>query len=176
MPNILIEGPDGAGKTTLTEMLRQRIKRRYFVMVRHSCRPYTEEDVLRFCRLMFAIPPSLTAIIDRHPLISEPIYGPILRGKDLIANIGVKARYQMIRDQASAIVYCRPGLGTIKERLKDQPQLAGVDAKITDLVAEYDHVMLELERFGIPVYYYDWTRPDSFDTLAKKLFGDSYAA
>lgn len=174
MPNIIVEGPDGAGKTTLTEMLRERVKRRYFVMLRHSCRPYTWADAIAFLDLINRTPIQLTMVIDRHPIISEPIYGPILRGKDLLEAQSDEWKLSVIQHTSDFVVYCRPPRGTIIENLSKQPQLAGVAEKIDQLIEAYDIAIERLRAARVRVYVYDWTNPDSFNHVVKQLFGEHY--
>lgn len=74
---IIVEGPDGAGKTTLISKLRVLTKLEVSPRVVSKdaesmvdLKRWTEENVRAgFQNLIF----------DRHRLISEPIYGPVLR-------------------------------------------------------------------------------------------------
>jgi hypothetical protein len=168
MSIIVVEGPDGAGKTTLMENVRAAAGRRYFVMLRHSCRPLTEEDALAFNRSLWAISDQgLTCIVDRHAFVSEPIYGPILRGHSLVDGFSADELGNMLKDSVSKIIYCRPPIHVIKENLSKQPQLAGIFEKIDQIVEGYDKRMRTLQlRYAIPVVYYDWTqKKDVIETV-----------
>lgn len=172
MPNIVVEGPDGAGKTTLMETLRATAGKRYFVMMRHSCRPYTSADAMRFYDILRGVNQELTVLIDRHPCISEPIYGPILRGHDLLEKISRERLLEMIEQSCSRIIYCRPPERVIRENLSKQPQLAGVFEKIGRLIDTYDRAMHAIgSRTGIPIITYDWTNPEHNVDLNKRIFG-----
>src|SRR5690606_38614271 len=126
MPVIVLEGPDGAGKTTLSEHIRAEAGKRYFLMMRHSCRPLSFADAMRFYDLVNAANRNLDLLIDRHPLISEPIYGPLLRGHNLINRFSQNEIIGMLERSVTHIVYCRPPLAVMENGLRSQPQLAGV--------------------------------------------------
>lgn len=163
MPIIVVEGVDGSGKTTLLDKLRlSNGPRRYYNLIRHSCRPLKPNDVYDFLtwieeRAMAGTP---HRIVDRHPLISEPIYGPILRGEDL-TNFTKSYRLARLKMSVDKVIYCCPPLETIKKNLSVQPQLEGVARRIEELVAAYDDAMRELTANKVTVIYYDYTAEDA---------------
>jgi len=76
---IILEGPDGAGKSRLANQLSQDlgisieprvVSKKAEAMT--DLRAWVEVDLATWPR---------AAIYDRHRLISEPIYGPLLRGR-----------------------------------------------------------------------------------------------
>ena len=78
---IVVEGPDGAGKTQLVMRLCQQFQMSVEPRVVDSStnpiggislKQWVDEDLLAWPR---------AAIYDRHRLISEPIYAPIMRGR-----------------------------------------------------------------------------------------------
>lgn len=76
---IIVEGPDGAGKTTLVEELSRKLQLPVAPkVVDHNTNAIT--DLVRW--VDYNIEQGLTpTLYDRHRLISEPIYGPIMRGR-----------------------------------------------------------------------------------------------
>lgn len=167
---IVLEGPDGAGKTTLAENIRRHAGRRYFAMVRHSCRPLTFRDAELFTAWIRGLNPKLDVVVDRHPLISEPIYGPILRGVDLLDCYSFEDRVAQLEKRISKIVYCRPSVDTILRCVHAEPQLQWVIEKIDLLIMEYDNFFRQVEFSGrIPVIRYDWEK-DSVQSLIEGMF------
>lgn len=177
MSLIVVEGVDASGKSTLLENARLDIKKRYFVIARHSQRPYVLSDALHFMRATKYASDlcALDLICDRHPLISEPIYGPLLRGGHLFESHGEycepEARAGYFADNVERIIYCRPPDHIIEENLGRLPQLAGIKEKIWELLDAYDKEMAELMKCGIPVIVYDYTIFSG--SLADLFFGSA---
>lgn len=172
---IIIEGADGAGKSTLVEAFRLHSPR-YFWALRSSGPPKDETKVLD-ALLWFAKRPSeFDLVFDRHPAISEFIYGPILRGKNFLA----KFSQTTLLNAVDAIVYCRPPMPKIIDNVRKSYQLSGVNEKIEKIVYAYDDMMFELG-LKIPVILYDFTvhNPEhTVDTAwrAKRGFKDDSPA
>lgn len=116
---IIVEGPDGAGKTTLIKQLQERynlpvaprvVNKDTEAMV--DLKTWVEDNVTEGFQDM---------IFDRHRLISEPIYGPIIRGavepgfEDLTWMLVQMSRFYACKP---VIIYCLPPLEVIKENLE----------------------------------------------------------
>lgn len=161
---VVIEGVDGSGKTTLCEKIREAIKP-YFAILRHSQRPKTPEDLTNILSWITYIPDTMDVVIDRYPLISESIYGPVFRQRDLFTESGIDIPYHLNR--IDRIVYCRPPMHYIKHNMHVQAQMSGVHDKIDELVTRYDDKMSELAESGIDVVQFDYTTAspavDKFD-------------
>ena len=167
----VVEGPDGSGKSTLMEQLRATAGKRYFVMMRHSCRPLIEADALRFYDILARANGKLDVVVDRHPMVSDSIYGPILRGTGLLGKYSVHKLISMLELSCTRIVYCRPPEKTIRANLDKQPQLAGVNDKISLIIDAYDRCMRTLAtKSCIKVEQYDWTTDTR--TPSQVVFGD----
>ncbi len=72
---IIIEGMDNTGKTTLIHQLSQQFK---LPSARTGTYPRKVSDILNWHNRASAAPRTL--ILDRHPAISDLVYGPIIRG------------------------------------------------------------------------------------------------
>lgn len=129
--NILFEGPDGSGKSTLIDQLRQRY---YCHIIRTSGPPRSRNDVNEFLGLI-ATPGTVLKLIDRHPFISDPIYSWLLKRAPAIPNVIIPI------PNINLIVYCRPPTDTIKANLMTQEHLPGIIERIDDLITAYDERM-----------------------------------
>lgn len=157
---IVVEGVDGSGKTTLIQNFRQVAKQLCWIFSR-SGPPQGPSDLLSTIGLLdraryYSIP----LITDRHPLISEPIYGPIIRGKSLIEEDWPEALgHKYLGGLVSRVIYCKPSLETARKSSRRERQIEGVHEKYRDLYQAYDKAMENLRFLGIHVVEYDWTSP-----------------
>jgi hypothetical protein len=77
---IIVEGPDGGGKTSLIGMLAERLS---FEVMPRACTSDNGVDpgtLAEWVDRDLSLPVHHRGFYDRHPLVSEPIYGPIIRG------------------------------------------------------------------------------------------------
>jgi hypothetical protein len=111
---IVVEGPDGAGKTTLIEVLVDLLQlpvadrvvgKDTQAMV--NLKAWTEANVDKGFQKV---------IYDRHRLISEPIYGPILRDEPQDGFVNLVWMTEMMRKFYAAkpvLIYCLPPIETV---------------------------------------------------------------
>lgn len=117
---LIIEGPDGSGKTTLVEALQEEfdlpvsprvVSKDAEAMV--DLRDWVDQNLnLGFQRMIF----------DRHRLISEPIYGPILRQKQELGFDSMHwfgPRLAWFYQIKPIIIYCLPPLHIVENNLRD---------------------------------------------------------
>lgn len=113
---IIVEGPDGAGKTTLINRLKhvtgfpvapRVVSQRAEAMV--DLKAWVEENLEQGFQ---------TTIYDRHRLISEPIYGPILRDmpEPGFSDVGWMSHrlYELYNVVRPFIIYCLPPLERVQ--------------------------------------------------------------
>lgn len=135
---VIFEGPDGGGKSTLIEHVKSK-------MVIDACivsegpEKYKGEmdDRVRRYHALARAQRNAPLIFDRHPCISQPIYGLIHNQPPPAVEL-VNYLYAF----KPFIIYCRPMGGpnhTASEAEWDTPEfLANVDRNFDKLVAEYD--------------------------------------
>lgn len=141
--HIIVEGMDGTGKTTLLDTLLARLpdmkphaKAARSVEGPHL--PTLDHWVVEDTKTLAEAPMS---IYDRHPLVSEPIYGPVIRG-------GVPGLFQqswwvgaMTAEVAhhALLIYCNPPLPQVQTNLRRDPdnQMKGVIERAPDLYYRY---------------------------------------
>src|SRR5690606_19728356 len=123
---IIVEGPDGAGKTRLVLRLAQDLhltpERRVVDKDTNALTPlkqWVNDDLASWPR---------KALYDRHRLISEPIYAPIVRGS---MNDGFEDRlwftlsFEQFQLMRPIIIYCLPPFEEVKHNVfKDDDNVA----------------------------------------------------
>lgn len=154
---VIVEGPDGSGKTTLIQKSERNL------MARHCDSSGPFKELAKWVEQDLDNPPPPNAIYDRYPLISEPIYGPIIRGtlpEGFNSGPWLKYCWRHLLAQTPLIIICLPPLETvITNVLGPDEQMSGVTSNITTiywLYWAYAHQM----RAQAPGIFsvYDYTR------------------
>lgn len=145
MPGLIIEGPDGAGKSFTAEFLSSAVN----IPIHHSGGP--PKSTKEMFNRALAQTRMDNVILDRVAIISDMVYGPIIRDKTLFTDNWLK----LIN---FPIIYCRPSVETIlKSKLetkphKDAAHLAKVEENIIKIINQYDKVMQQaLLVYDIPL-------------------------
>lgn len=136
MVDIVIEGPDNAGKSTLAELIRVATHR--LVQPSEGPEKYPGEVNDRVIRYMADYG---DIIYDRHPCVSQSIYS-IVKANTPVNEELIKAFY----DSKPLIIYCRPiGKGLDGHVIKphDSPDF------IESLETNYDKVVAEYDKWGL---------------------------
>lgn len=131
---IIVEGPDGGGKSTLIK----RINRRFGIPVATRSSTSLGGPVDDLCGwvdndlLNWGSKP--IHIYDRYPLISEPIYGSIIRGgyHEKMTQGWMRARLNTFRSM-SVVIWCLPPMDVVCKNVDDTPQMDGVKSGITTI-------------------------------------------
>lgn len=135
---LIFEGPDGAGKTTLIEQLSTKFG------IPVAPRVVSKETKAMF-NLMDWVDENLDKgfqrmIFDRHRLISESIYGPILRpeaesGFDRMAWLAPRLR--RLYELKPIIIYCLPNLGAVQSNVRGDEDNEAVRSRINSIYSSY---------------------------------------
>lgn len=147
--NIIIEGPDGAGKSTLA---------RHFESLGWKSAPRactSEGGQLDICSKLRWVYESLSwdgYVIDRHPIFSGYVYDHVLERETLRT---FPTDYILPVLLSSTVVYCRPPGPVIRDAAARTPQMSGVLQRIGRIIDEYDRLFSL-----IPAVRYDWTRDE----------------
>jgi hypothetical protein len=151
---IVVEGPDGSGKTTLVRSAREHaVTANLITLTRNG--PAPMPDMVQTLFWIQSYPPSAVLICDRIASISERVYGPILRGTNLFE----KHPLEFGIGRVDAIIYCRPPDIKILTGSCNEPQLTGVSSNITKIIDAYDDLMERIvNELEIQVYTYDYTK------------------
>jgi thymidylate kinase len=168
---IILEGPDGAGKTTLAETLRQRLQSDHMTqIVKHG--PYTNLVAEELCKIYFrSMTQALTyndhVIMDRSWL-SEPVYGSVYRGG---ANRVDMPRKRMLERVALArgavVVQCQPSFDLCATTFASRSEDEYLDTikQLRQVYDEYETLKLHTD---LPVVHYDY-QYDEVDDLMEKI-------
>lgn len=156
---IIVEGPDGAGKTNLVEYLASQ-----FDLVRHERASHgVDGPVANLFDWAYndvcSMPDQPLAVYDRHPLISEYIYGPICRST-LPPGFVTTTAHLMIRTMAQSVlvVLCRPPTGRLVASVAPERDMPGVTEHIERIASAYDAMRM---LWPGQVITYDFTQPDA---------------
>lgn len=116
---IIVEGPDGAGKTTLIRQLQERWPDLEVAPRVVSKDAEAMVDLQHWVNLNLS-KGSQYKIFDRHRLISEFIYGPILRQEQqpgFNSVVWVWHSLRRLQELGCIYIYCLPPLPVIKENI-----------------------------------------------------------
>lgn len=137
---IIVEGPDGSGKTTLLNHISRRLGVPIAPRASDSLKGpvddlcgWVDDDLLKWGT-------SPLKIYDRYPLISEPIYGPLLRGDvadRMTQSSWMRARMNTFRAM-SLVIWCLPPYTTVIRNVDDEKgHMDGVKSQITGIWCSY---------------------------------------
>lgn len=145
MRHIIVEGPDGAGKSMLVGRLSDALGLSVNVPFSRSLtgpvdnlRERTAEDLSRWP--LDTVP----RIYDRYPIISEPIYGPTVRGE---AKPGFTPGWvntcRLLMYPRCVVVWCMPTLELVTYNVQstEANQMPGVATHIPTIYAQYQHTI-----------------------------------
>jgi GTPase SAR1 family protein len=140
---VIVEGPDGSGKTSLIKKLQTDLNIPIHERFCHSDgTPIQGESRSSLFTHAYQDTISLdeqpVSLYDRHCLISEYVYGPIIRG-ELPPEFDSPQATRMIKRLASAslLVLCMPPLHRLIKSVGAQTQMDGVTDRIASIRAAY---------------------------------------
>lgn len=122
---IILEGPDGSGKTTLAEFLKQND-----FVYKHEGPPPPNRDQLEYykCTLFDALESKHNVVFDRL-FLGETIYGPVIRGVDNLGKDGAKLFERILASQTVHQYICMPSEHTLRnnylKKMQDKSDYVG---------------------------------------------------
>ena len=163
---IIVEGPDNSGKSTLISKLVEELG--LTLLDRPHGPPKDPTELRKRIKTLENHYNNKKAIIDRHPLIGESIYGPILRNRNMLNEI---QDYPELRrtfwSSDFFIIYCRPPMDKIMNmethQVKDYDtpeHLKALKRNVVRIVDSYD-----LKMWLCRAHTYNYTRPEALNNL-----------
>jgi hypothetical protein len=152
---LIVEGPDGVGKTTLCqELVNSGLVHQ---ILQSPARSHVTDLWWASVRLMQEYGDNPRIAIDRL-LFSEIVYGPTLRGtcKFKLQEVRDIFRAIMTDKMVQLVIFCLPGTQVFHEDDPRDPRLYPI----------YDYWCNLLTALGAPVFRYDWT---NFKQLAARI-------
>lgn len=158
---IIVEGPDGAGKTTLIQTLVEatglpvapRVVSKDTEAMTDLVK-WTEENVAKGFQ---------ATIFDRHRLFSEPIYGPVLRSTltpEFSDPEWFYAQLSQLYDSDPFIIYCLPPFHTVLSNVlgsEDNKVFHGDLQAIQAIWGGYLNKAVTESTFRTRTFMYDYT-------------------
>lgn len=160
--HIVVEGMDGTGKTGLiTALVQSQLGLTFVLHERASTSlggPVSELDRWTFTDIdTMATQPR--SIYDRHPIISEPIYGPICRGRvpgRFAIGHWVSRMEQQLTHHA-VVVWCIPPWLEVERNVTEGNHMEGVRENARRLYEKYRRTARSWDGTSI---MYDYTTHD----------------
>lgn len=161
---IVVEGPDGHGKSTLIEKLKADLDR---PVIHTGGPPADREQLMTKVRMVNSYPNS-AVLFDRIPHISEIVYR---NAEDRAHEVPVASLVNCLYALDPVIVYCRtdePLIDTEVKEHKPKIHMELVVRKAGLIAATYDAIMDILDHGVVQVVRYNW-KTDNYDMLKEVL-------
>lgn len=179
MRHVIIEGPDGSGKSRLVRFFNEKLGFPLHPRASTSkegpvknLAAWVTSDV-RSWRL--ALTPT---VYDRHPVMSEYIYGPLCRGKaqpGFTDSPWLSAQRLLLYENA-LVIWCLPPLSAVQVHVSKDRDMPGVAENIEAIHKAY----VEMARsWGGLAVVYDFTlqtHEEFHDSILHNLEEDVYAS
>lgn len=170
MKRVILEGPDGAGKTTLAAALSNRFPQ---LEVIPGFKKQTQEKIYEhwvFQQLLYS-PVDKIPLHDRF-YYSEIVYGMVMRGSVDIMPHAQRQIEQVLRSEAF-LIYCNSDRDTLIRAASLHPQMDGVLQNMDLLSEQYENLMMEeYKYFGAGRFqHYDFQSKSDESVLMYKLEG-----
>lgn len=147
---IIIEGPDGAGKTTLAHKLATCLNLKYH----HEGPPPVDIPPLDHYLGVLEKYRHCSVVIDRFAL-GERVYGPALRGGDRLGQDGFDAVSRRCLELNAHQIICLPPVDACLQAwmFSGKPELFDKHAQFFEAYARFAYFAFNL----VQLYVYDWT-------------------
>jgi len=160
---IVVEGPDGSGKTTLIK----EIQTQFPVTVAPRVVSKDAEAMVDLVQWVEENNQKLDqgVVYDRHRLISEPIYGPVLRSQTEAGFEDIHwmtAQMRLFYAKKPVLIYCLPPRGIVKANAfsdDDNRVVQGEDGRTLERIYDLYVARAAVDIGTSRAYLYDYTQP-----------------
>ncbi len=162
--SIVVEGPDGAGKSTLAARLAEDLG---LPLCHTGGRSYSQEELLDRC-LDVAVKTHVDRVIfDRIPHISDNIYREAFGEEFLLPETTMSVLLDFL---PVVLVFCQssPDMNEAPKDHKPAELMARVKEARPSIVRSYARKAEETNRQGVPTLLFDW-RLDSYEALLERI-------
>jgi GTPase SAR1 family protein len=155
---IIVEGPDGSGKSTLVKKLKEWNN---LVEIDRGDRDKLgtdpkQTDILWFNLAMATWGGNAPRIADRL-YVSELVYGPLWRDENVFEKQDHTIEY-IIRGLQIPVIFCLPEYDVVRDNVNNsEHQLDRVSETLRDVYLSYEYQYHRLRRQGVHAVHYDYT-------------------
>jgi thymidylate kinase len=164
---VILEGPDGGGKTTLAKRLINE-----GFEYRHEGPPPPEMDrVAHYLRILHDSVESGKNIVHDRLWLGERIYGPIARGVDKLGDEGQRLFERLHRSKSIHQYICTPNIGAARANYRIKISEADDFLKSTEKWEKvYTNYVSWLKSNPVMAQLYDYTLDSNHDRIVSEIF------
>lgn len=176
---LIVEGPDGAGKTVLVGQLSKSFSSLAMVPDVHAAKGETvkKTETRRIgstrSRTYSAIGEAFKGtrpLVHDRLFYSEMIYGATLRGKVQFSPVEVEFIQGAFKLLQCPIIMCLPPFPVVEHNVHNtEDHLDGVNEHVEELYGGYLALVSDLSRSEVNFIGYDYTRKTDFEELVKRI-------
>jgi len=157
---VIVEGPDGAGKTSLARDIAERLGAAYvhhgpYQRVRGIARLYVES-------MLPALLGYQAVVLDRSWLSEAPYSTACRNGADRLGVVGVRMLDRLALRCGAVVVRCDPGWDAVAATYRRRVEYLTTSAQLANVYDAYRTL-----RTAVPIVTYDYTRTHAAMVLDK---------
>lgn len=169
MKTIILEGPDGAGKSTLGDQIAAHLG----IEVSHDGGPSRDRE--HALERIHALNGYDRTLRDRSTLFSDGVYKKALGITPFVSDEEINNLVADYAKKRPLVIYCRPSMDVIFRNIgaldrvkahKPPEYIEKLKVRLPLIVEQYDKSMLRWISLGLNVIVYDYTRMKIEDLLS----------